>query len=92
MRSGTVTKIHGSTVRVIEATCDFSQFKRTYELFDSPVKDMVEVEWWEDQVRMLGFDYCILQIEKHYVSGKIKVLGYNIITDKPVAKEGTYGA
>ena len=53
---------------------------------------MADIEWWETQLDLLGFHRALVQVEKHYVSGKIKVLGYNLITDKPVAKENFYGA
>lgn len=87
MKNGSVVKINDNTVRFIESTCDFSKFKKIYMVFDSPVEDLKEIEWWESHLDMLGVHRALVQLERHYVDGTIKVLGYNIITDKPLARE-----
>lgn len=78
--------------RFLESTCDFSKIKKTFLLFEEPSKDLNEIEWWEDHLDLLGVHRALIQVEKCYVDGTIKVLGYNIVTDQLVDAEIYRGA
>lgn len=75
---------------VLECTTQFNPETFRHLLFDKPT-DIQEIEFWEDHLKLIGQHYALVQVEKKYVAG-IKVLGYNLLMESRLEREGLYGA